>query len=142
MLPLVGFIPATDPKMLGTVQRIRQTLEEDGFVYRYRAADSAIDGLPGGEGVFLMCTFWLVDNLAMQGKVDEAREIYERLLSLRNDVGLLSEQYDPKNKRLLGNFPQAFSHVGLINSAYNLAGDGPARHRMLRSNGPKEPGTK
>lgn len=132
MLPLVGFIKADDPKMTGTVDRIRETLMHDGFVHRYRAAQ-AVDGLPGGEGVFLMCTFWFVDNLAMQGRTDEARELFERLLSLRNDVGLLAEQYDPKEKRLLGNFPQAFSHVGLINSAYNLGGDGPARHRMLRS---------
>jgi GH15 family glucan-1,4-alpha-glucosidase len=131
MLPLVGFIPARDPKMLGTVDYIRRTLARDGFIERYRT-HTEVDGLPGREGVFLMCSFWLADNLAMQGKLPEAREIFERLLLLRNDVGLLSEQYDPKSKRLLGNFPQAFSHVGLINTACNLTGDGPARDRPAR----------
>ncbi len=101
----------------------------DGFVRRYDTTQVE-DGLPAGEGAFLACTFWLADNLALQGKNKEAEEIFERLLSLRNDVGLLSEQYDPKAKRLLGNFPQAFSHVGLINTARNLSHEGgPAKDR-------------
>jgi GH15 family glucan-1,4-alpha-glucosidase len=93
-----------------------------------------IDGLPPGEGAFLLCTFWLADNLSLQGRNSEAREIFERLLLLRNDVGLLSEQYDPHRRRLLGNFPQAFSHVGLINTARNLASaGGPAEDRQQES---------
>ncbi|MDX1664860.1 MAG: glycoside hydrolase family 15 protein, partial [Candidatus Promineifilaceae bacterium] len=129
MLPLVGFIPADDPRMVGTVAFIRERLEVDGFVYRYRS-EEVEDNLPPGEGAFLLCTFWLADNLVLQGRVDEARAIYEKLLALRNDVGLLSEQYDPHAGRFLGNFPQAFSHVGLINTAHNLVeAQGPARDR-------------
>jgi GH15 family glucan-1,4-alpha-glucosidase len=129
MLPLVGFLPATDPRIVGTVDYIQQRLRSDGFVARYLAAPE-VDGLPPGEGAFLLCTFWLADNLALQGRYDEATEIFERLLALRNDVGLLSEQYDPAARRLIGNFPQAFSHVGLINTARNLSRrGGPAEHR-------------
>jgi GH15 family glucan-1,4-alpha-glucosidase len=128
-MPLVGFLPATDPRMQRTIEAIRNRLTVDGFVLRY-AADAADDGLPPGEGTFLLCTFWLADNLILLGRSDEARVIYERLLSLRNDVGLLSEQYDPRKKRLLGNFPQAFSHVAMINTAYNLTNAcGPAEQR-------------
>lgn len=130
MLPLVGFLPATDPRMLGTVKAIQQRLMREGFVDRYRPAPE-VDGLPPGEGAFLLCTFWLADNLALQGRYAEAREIFERLLALRNDVGLLSEQYDPQTRRLVGNFPQAFSHVGLINTACNLTQTGgPAEDRQ------------
>lgn len=121
MLPLVGFLPATDSRMIGTVAAIQQQLMRDGFVERYPTHPD-IDGLPRGEGAFLICTFWLVDNLALQGRFTEARTIFTRLLALRNDVGLLSEEYDWRRKRLIGNFPQAFSHVGLINSARNLTG--------------------
>ena len=130
MLPLVGFLPATDPRMLGTVELIQKRLTRGGFIDRY-AAEEQVDGLPGGEGTFLLCTFWLADNLALQGRWREAREIFLRLLALRNDVGLLSEEYDPAAGRLLGNFPQAFSHVGLINTAANLtrAMHGPAADR-------------
>lgn len=129
MLPLVGFLPARDPRMVGTVRLIEERLVEDGFVHRYPARES-IDGLPGGEGAFLLCTFWLADNLALQGRLGEAEEVFERLLALRNDVGLLSEEYDPRSRRLIGNFPQAFSHVGLINTARNLdAAGGPAEDR-------------
>ncbi len=129
MLPTLGFIEADDPRMIGTVKLIRQELETGGFIRRY-ITDPAIDGLPHGEGVFLLCTFWLADYLALQGEYDEAEEIFERLLSLRNDVGLLAEQYDPAARRQLGNFPQAFSHVGLINTARNLArAGGPADER-------------
>jgi GH15 family glucan-1,4-alpha-glucosidase len=130
MLPLVGFLPAADPRMCGTVQAIQDHLMRDGFVNRYRT-DPHVDGLPSGEGVFLVCTFWLADNLALQGRYDEARAIFERLLGLCNDVGLLSEEYDPHTKRLVGNFPQAFSHVGLINTARNLShAGGPAEDRQ------------
>ncbi|HUR15854.1 MAG TPA: glycoside hydrolase family 15 protein [Candidatus Limnocylindrales bacterium] len=119
MIPLVHFLPATDPRMLGTIAAIQRDLMVDGFVLRY-PTDLTNDGLPAGEGAFLACTFWLVDNLALIGQIDEATRLFERLLELRNDVGLLSEEYDPTDKRLLGNFPQAFSHVGLVNSAFNL----------------------
>jgi GH15 family glucan-1,4-alpha-glucosidase len=129
MLPLVGFLPAEDPRMVGTVEYIQKHLSRDGFIDRYPTRQE-VDGLPSGEGAFLLCTFWLADNLALQGRYGEARDIFERLLDLRNDVGLLSEEYDTTNKRLLGNFPQAFSHVGLINTAYNLAkAHGPAQDR-------------
>ena len=118
--------------MHGTVDAIRRELTTDGFVMRY-TTDSAVDGLPPGEGVFLPCTFWLVDNLAMMGRVDEARALFERLLGLANDVGLLAEEYDPESGRQLGNFPQAFTHVALVNSASNLShiesSGGPAHHR-------------
>ena len=133
MLPLVGFLPATDRRIRGTVEAIEKHLMEDGFVRRY-SGNADIDGLPPGEGAFLLCTFWLVDNLALLGREKDARRLFERLLDLRNDVGLLSEEYDARDKRLLGNFPQAFSHVALVNSAYNLGPDkeGPARHRPRR----------
>jgi GH15 family glucan-1,4-alpha-glucosidase len=129
MLPLVGFLPADDPRMVGTVAYIQKHLHRDGFIDRYPTREK-VDGLPPGEGAFLLCTFWLADNLALQGRYAEARDIFERLLDLRNDVGLLSEEYDATHKRLLGNFPQAFSHVGLINTAYNFAKvHGPAEDR-------------
>lgn len=130
MLPLVGFLPATDPKMLGTVDAIQRNLSRDGFIDRYATIPN-VDGLPPGEGTFLLCTFWLADNLALQGRHGEARDIFERLLAVRNDVGLLSEEYDPVSHRLVGNFPQAFSHLGLINTARNLtAAGGPAEDRQ------------
>jgi GH15 family glucan-1,4-alpha-glucosidase len=133
MLPLLGFLPATDTRMLGTVNYIQSLLLRDGFVDRYRTHPE-VDGLPPGEASFLMCTFWLADNLSLQGRHAEARGIFERLLDVRNDVGLLSEQYDVHAKRLLGNFPQAFSHVGLINTARNLTrGGGPAEDRKRDS---------
>ena len=120
MIPLVGFLPPDDPRVVGTIDAIQRELVEDGFVLRYRTEETD-DGLPGREGTFLPCTFWLVDCLAMLGRRDEARGIFERLLDLRNDVGLLSEEYDTQARRLVGNFPQAFTHVGLVNSAANLA---------------------
>jgi GH15 family glucan-1,4-alpha-glucosidase len=129
MIPLVGFLPAMDPRMLSTVEAIQKHLVSDRLVARYQTTQE-IDGLPPGEGAFLPCSFWLADNLALQGKHVEARAIFERLLDVRNDVGLLSEEYDPGARRLLGNFPQAFSHVGLINTARNLSRrGGPAEHR-------------
>jgi GH15 family glucan-1,4-alpha-glucosidase len=129
MVPLVGFLPATDERVRGTVAAIQRELVVDGFVQRYATHPTA-DGLPSGEGAFLVCTFWLADNLALQGRRDEAQALFDRLLALRNDVGLLAEEYDAVAGRLVGNFPQAFSHVGLINTAHNLGrGFGPAHHR-------------
>ena len=119
MIPLVHFLPATDPRMRGTIEAIQRELMSDGFVRRYRTETKG-DGLPPGEGAFLACTFWLVDNLALLGRIDDATALFERLLALRNDVGLLAEEYDPRRGRMVGNFPQAFTHVGLVNSAYNL----------------------
>jgi GH15 family glucan-1,4-alpha-glucosidase len=123
MIPLVGFLPPDDERVVSTVETIQRELVEDGFVRRYEeSADAAeVDGLPPGEGAFLPCTFWLADNLALMGRIDEAREIFDRLLGIRTELGLLSEEYDPGLGRLVGNFPQAFSHVGLVNSAFNLS---------------------
>ena len=131
MMPLVGFLPAGDPRIVGTVDAIRRELSEEGFVRRYRVdAAPQIDGLPGGEGAFLPCSFWLADGLALTGRADEAVQMFERLLDVRNDVGLLSEEIDPGTGRLLGNFPQAFTHVSLVNTALNLSGGrGPAHRR-------------
>lgn len=129
LIPLVGFLPPNDPRVLGTVAAIERSLMREGFVLRYATTETE-DGLPPGEGVFLPCSFWLADNYALQGRHDDARALFERLLAIRNDVGLLSEEYDPRAKRLLGNFPQALSHLALINTAHNLASaTGPARHR-------------
>lgn len=120
MIPLVGFLPATDPRMRGTVAAIERGLMVDGLVARY-ATEGGVDGLPSGEGKFLACSFWLADNYYLMGRESDARKLFERLLVLRNDVGLLSEEYDPRVGRLVGNFPQALSHIALINSACNLA---------------------
>ena len=120
MMALVGFLPPSDKRVAGTVDAIERGLVEDGFVRRYDT-QTAKDGLPAGEGAFLACSFWLVDNLVLLGRLDDARGLFERLLVLQNDLGLLSEEYDHVAKRLVGNFPQAFSHIALINSAYNLA---------------------
>jgi GH15 family glucan-1,4-alpha-glucosidase len=122
VLPLVGFLPADDARMLGTVAAIERELYVDGFVFRYAGDKDGeqIDGLPAGEGAFLPCTFWLADNFALQGRMDEADEVFERLMSVRNDLGLLAEEWDPASRRQLGNFPQAFTHVALVNSAFNL----------------------
>jgi GH15 family glucan-1,4-alpha-glucosidase len=129
MLPLVGFLPCHDPRMRGTIAAIRRDLMQDGLVHRY-VTRPAVDGLPPGEGAFIACTFWLADCLSMLGETDEATAIFERLLDLRNDVGLLAEEYDPGSKRMLGSFPQAFSHVGLVNTANNIATrKGPAKQR-------------
>jgi GH15 family glucan-1,4-alpha-glucosidase len=105
--------------VLSTVEAIQRELTVDGLVQRYLTYE-ALDGLPQGEGVFLACSFWLADNLCLQGRREEARELFERLLGLANDVGLLAEEYDPVARRFLGNFPQAFSHVALVNTALNL----------------------
>ncbi len=132
LLAPTGFLPATDERITGTVAAIERDLCADGFVQRYRssAKTSRVDGLPPGEGAFLACTFWLADNYELQGRSDDARALFERLLALRNDVGLLSEEYDVGAGRLVGNFPQAFSHVPLVNTAFGLAGRaGPVRRR-------------
>ena len=130
MIPLVGFLPAHDDRVRGTVAAVERDLLDAGFVHRYRTK-TGIDGIPGDEGTFLPCTFWYADNLTLMGRVDDATAVLERLLAVRNDVGLLSEQYDTNAKRLVGNFPQAFSHVSLINTARNVSdrGRGPARRR-------------
>ena len=129
MIPLVGFLPAEDPRVAGTEAAIERELLNDGFVKRY-ATSSGVDGLPPGEGAFQPCTFWLVDNYKQLGRQADAERLFERLLSLRNDVGLLAEEYDPTARRLVGNFPQAFSHVSLVNSAVNLEHQScPAHHR-------------
>jgi GH15 family glucan-1,4-alpha-glucosidase len=120
MIALVGFLPPGDKRVRSTVEAIEHRLMGDGLVRRYDTKAEA-DGLPAGEGAFLACSFWLVDNLVLLGRLDDARALFERLLALRNDLGLLSEEYDPAAKRLVGNYPQAFSHIALINSAYNLA---------------------
>jgi GH15 family glucan-1,4-alpha-glucosidase len=120
MMPLVGFLPASDPRVGGTIEAIERHLTHDGFVSRYQTVPE-VDGLPPGEATFLLCSFWLVDCLELLGRHDDATRLFERLLSIRNDVGLLAEGYDTAQRRLAGNFPQAFSHVGLINSALNLS---------------------
>jgi GH15 family glucan-1,4-alpha-glucosidase len=127
LMPLVGFLPATDPRVVSTVDAIRRELTVDGLVLRYRPEESGVDGLPAGEGVFLACTFWLVMVLELQGLHDEARELFERLLDIRNDVGLLAEEYDPIAGRQLGNFPQAFTHLSLVSAALVLSEGRPLR---------------
>ncbi len=124
-MPLVGFLPATDERVVGTVAAVERELMHDGYVLRYRTEETK-DGLPEGEGVFLLCSFWLADCYAQMGRTADGCALFERLLALRNDVGLLSEEYDPVGKQLLGNFPQAFSHVGLVNTAFNLTPRQPA----------------
>jgi len=124
LLPIVGFLPATDARIVSTVEAIRRELTVDGLVLRYRPEESGVDGLPGGEGVFLPCSFWLASVLSLQGRHDEARELFERLLDLRNDLGLLSEEWDPVAGRQLGNFPQAFTHLALIEAAFTLSEGG------------------
>ncbi len=151
MLGLVGFLPPSDPRLVGTIEAVERELLVDGFVLRYHtdvvapdASDpsgspeassdrtAGVDGLPPGEGAFLLTTFWLVDCYVLLGRRDDAEALFERLLSLRNDVGLLSEEWDVADSRMLGNFPQAFSHVGLLNAAYELTRDGKATGRRAR----------
>ena len=134
LIPILGFLPADDPRVVGTVDAVMRDLMRDGFVERYRVKEqNDVDGLPGGEGVFLPCSFWLVDALLMMVREDEARELFNRLIGVSNDLGLLAEEYDPAEKRLLGNYPQAFTHVGLVNSAFNLSHhEGPTHQRPHR----------
>ena len=131
MIPLVGFLPADDPRVVGTVQAVEQRLlDEDGFVMRYDSAETQ-DGLPPGEGAFLACSFWLADCYAIMGRRAEAEALFTRLVSLANDVGLLSEEYDARRKRLCGNFPQAFSHLALVETAFNLTTHVPEARTMV-----------
>ena len=133
LIPLVGFLPATDPRVRGTIEAIEKNLMCDGFVLRYRTEDGS-DGLPAGEGAFLACSFWMVGALRMLGRDDDARALFERLLALRNDVGLLAEEYDPKTNRQLGNFPQALSHIALVNAAFEFTrASSPGRQRAESS---------
>jgi GH15 family glucan-1,4-alpha-glucosidase len=121
LMPAVGFLPADDPRFVSTVEAVQRELTYEGLLLRYTPGPSEdVDGLPSGEGVFLACSFWLADVLAMQGRIDEARELFERLLDVRNDLGLLSEEFDPVAARQLGNFPQAYTHLSLINTAFLL----------------------
>ncbi|MFE4548152.1 glycoside hydrolase family 15 protein [Streptomyces sp. NPDC056785] len=127
LIPRSGFLPPDDPRVVGTIDAVRAELERDNFLLRrYSEEGTDVDGLPGGEGAFLVCSFWLADALQMTGRAQEARELFERLIALANDVGLLSEEYDPVGRRQLGNFPQAFSHLGLVGTAFNLFGGGGA----------------
>ncbi len=132
LTPLVGFLPASDPRVRGTVEAIERRLMWNGFIKRYESGPQT-DGLPSGEGVFLSCSFWFIDNLVLLGRTQEAREMFERLLSLRNDLGLLSEEYDVEAKRLVGNFPQALSHIALVNTAHNLSLAEKPAHQRSRS---------
>ncbi|MER5731841.1 glycoside hydrolase family 15 protein [Streptomyces sp. NPDC002138] len=125
LIPRVGFLPPDDPRVIGTVDAVREELGHAGLVRRYSTEGPPVDGLPGSEGTFLACSFWLADALLMTGREKEARELFERLLELRNDVGLLAEEYDPVAGRQLGNFPQAFSHIGLVGTALALGGSWP-----------------
>ena len=133
MIPLVGFLPADDPRMVGTVARDRARARPRRLrlPLRARRGRQSVDGLPPGEGAFLPCTFWLADNLALQGRIDEAEELFERLLDLRSDLGLLAEEWDPEARRQLGNFPQAFTHVALVNTAFNLDRQGKGPEEQL-----------
>jgi GH15 family glucan-1,4-alpha-glucosidase len=132
LIPQVGFLPPDDPRVHGTVAAIERELMEDGLVLRYRTEEN-VDGLPPGEGAFLACSFWLADAYALLGRHADAEQMFERLLSFRNDLGLLAEEYDPRTRRQLGNFPQGFSHVALINTAHNLISHrGPAKQRAER----------
>ncbi|MDQ3946446.1 MAG: glycoside hydrolase family 15 protein [Actinomycetota bacterium] len=129
-IPLVGFLAPEDGRVTGTLAAIEAALCEDGFVHRYTQTHDGVDGLPPGEGAFLACTFWLADNYALARRHQEAVRTFDRLLSLRNDLGLLAEEWDPANRRMVGNFPQAFSHVPLVNTAHNLtSGGGPGQRR-------------
>ena len=121
LLPLVGFLPASDPRIRGTIEAVERELLQDGFLLRYRTHEQGVDGLPPGEGVFLPCSFWLVDCYELLGRHDDAHALFERLIGLSNDLGLLAEEYDPAAGRMLGNFPQAFTHLALVNTAFNLA---------------------
>jgi GH15 family glucan-1,4-alpha-glucosidase len=133
LIPVVGFLPAADPRVRGTLAAIERNLMRDGFVMRYDTGRGT-DGLPPGEGAFIACSFWLVDNYVLQKRYKDARALFIRLLALRNEVGLLAEEYDAAAKRQVGNFPQAFSHLALINSAHNLtAAGGPAHKRAAGS---------
>jgi GH15 family glucan-1,4-alpha-glucosidase len=120
VMPIMGFLPAGDPRCVSTVDAIMRELTVDGLLLRYQVEDAGVDGLPPGEGAFLACSFWLVEVLALQGRIDEAHALFERLIGLRNDLGLLAEEYDPVQGIQLGNFPQAFTHLALVTAALQL----------------------
>ena len=120
LLPIVGFLPPNDPRIVSTVAAIRDELTVDGLLLRYKVEDIGVDGLPPGEGAFLACSFWLVEVLALQGCGEEARTLFADLIALRNDLGLLAEEYDPQARRQLGNFPQAFTHLSLVTAGLTL----------------------
>jgi GH15 family glucan-1,4-alpha-glucosidase len=134
MIPLVGFLPPDDPRVIGTVRAVERDLRRDGLIMRYDPEkDPSLDGLPPGEGMFLACSFWLADTYTLQGRRKEAVALLRRLLELRNDVGLLAEEYDPNAERLVGNFPQALSHLSLVNTVFSLIQQsGPAQHRQAK----------
>ena len=123
LMTRLGFLPHDDPRIVSTVEAIERELTSDGLLMRYDNREAADDGLPPGEGMFLACSFWLVSSLKLIGRDDDARALFERLLALRNDVGLLAEEYDTQAKRQVGNFPQAFSHLALIGAAFALGGN-------------------
>jgi GH15 family glucan-1,4-alpha-glucosidase len=132
MMPLVGFLPGTDPRVRSTIDAIRRDLTQDDFVLRYDASNRAVDGIGEPEGVFLPCSFWMVEALALAGEHAEAQSRFERLLGLANDVGLFSEEYDPVGRRFLGNFPQAFTHLALVGAAHTLAPERSPQRRRRR----------
>jgi GH15 family glucan-1,4-alpha-glucosidase len=134
LVPAVGFLPGDDPRVIGTIEAIQKQLQVDGFVRRYLTAEgTGDDGLSGEEATFIVCTFWLADALCLAGRHDEARQTFERILDLRNDLGLLSEEYDVGKHRLIGNVPQAYSHVGVVNTARNLSRQGGPAHSRSRT---------
>ncbi len=135
LMPLVGFLPGDDPRVKGTVEAIERELMPSGLVMRYNTANVE-DGLPPGEGAFLACSFWMVSSLKAIGRLRDAKTLFKRLLALRNGVGLLSEEYDLEHKRMLGNFPQAFSHIALVNAAFDLENSPRSRKRAHRD-GPR-----
>ena len=136
LMPQLGFLPPDDPRILGTVKAIEDQLLHDGLVLRYRT-DDVDDGVGGKEGAFLACSFWLADAYALVGRKEEAAALFDHLLSLRNNLGLLAEEYDTIGKRLVGNYPQGFSHLGLINTANTLAGRHLAAHQRAAAGGPQ-----
>jgi GH15 family glucan-1,4-alpha-glucosidase len=136
LMPTVGFLPGSDPRVKGTVEAIERELMPSGLVLRYDTSHSS-DGLPAGEGAFLGCSFWMVSSLKAIGRVKDAKKLFERLLKLCNDLGLLSEEYDIERKRLVGNFPQAFSHIALVNAAFDLCDEPGTRRRANRNSHPR-----
>jgi GH15 family glucan-1,4-alpha-glucosidase len=137
LMPLVGFLPFTDPRVRGTIEAIERELMPDGLVLRYHT-EQLNDGLPPGEGAFLACSFWMVSALNLLGRRRDAERLFERILSLRTDLGLLAEEYDPNAKRMLGNFPQALSHIALVNAAFDLTkSNTPAQQRSKSTPAPK-----
>jgi GH15 family glucan-1,4-alpha-glucosidase len=134
LMPSVGFLPGDDPRVKGTVEAIERELKHDGLLLRYDTGKIE-DGLPPDEGAFLACSFWMVSSLKAIGRTDDARALFEKLLALRNDLGLLSEEYDVHSKRQVGNFPQAFSHIALVNAAFDLQSPADTHHRAQRQMG-------